>query len=205
MNDEGHVRYFRGWSYQPDEEVAAEVAAGLPMHSRALHGADGRLNRLEIYSGRELQRVDYYPVDDGAQVSATHRESYGDVPFMIHKVISTVRGLTWESVRLFGAGGEPSGRSIGLLDSRDRGLMEIELDESGTALAIEKYEWNTSGKLWYAAKYTGPGRFSSGHDFEAGESVALAEIMRNVTDPEFFERGLNLPRILAGTSIPDLG
>jgi hypothetical protein len=203
MANELDVRHYSGWSHHADQEITATAAAELPLYARGLYHPDGRLDRTELYYHGKPRRVDYYAVDDYAEVSGAHRQTYGDVPFTIREVVSVVQGLTWESARAFSAHGDPEGGTTGLLDSLGRALMQVEMEENGHIRGIEKYYWSPSGDLRYAVRYDGRGQFSSAHDFQEGKSVSLAEFMGDVPDPEFFRQGLNLPRTLAGTQIPD--
>ena len=195
------VRYYDGLEVRSDREVDAESARDLSPHARAVFGAGDRLERVELYDGERLFRVDY-PDADGDAVAEAHRRDYQDVPFTTRRVVRRDGALSWEAVRGYGAGGRAEDCTMILQDEHGQGLMEVTSGADGTLREVLKYLWEEE-ELSHLFTYDGAGELVDVADLEDGGTVRFEDLRPYLDDPDFYATGLALPRELAGSSIPD--
>jgi hypothetical protein len=202
MTSRGSVRHYRGWAIDDRQEVPADLAATLPLHATAFFGSDGRLTKVELYDGPMLVRVDYHDGRDEETVRRSHLRDHPDVGFTIRRPLGVVRGFTWESVRSYGAGATQEGTTTILVDPNGDGVMEVQADPGRPTPHVTKFYWSVPGTLRYVFESEGDSPPHTVHDVEHGDDRSFAEVEDKLPDPEFYRAGLNLPRALAGTSIP---
>jgi hypothetical protein len=195
------VRYYDGLEVRPDREVDAEAARAASTSARAVFGAGDRLERVELYDGGRLFRVEYEDADERT-IADAHRRDYANVPFAIRRLVRREGALSWEAVRVYTASGRFEDCTLILQDGHEQARMEVTMNAGGEVVEVAKYEWEDS-KLRYIFSYEGTGDLVAVTDLDDGDTVLFDDLRPYLADPDFYAGALTLPRELAGGSIPD--
>jgi LysM repeat protein len=196
-----NVKYYNGLAVDAGNEVTAEAARRLMRYAKAYWDASGHLERVELYTHGRLQRVDYYGDSPIESIAAVH-QAYKGVDFTTRRPSVTIGRFNWEEIRSHDASGKMKDVTAVLQDEQQHGLMEVRMGVDGQVREVTKYFWESPNALRYVFEYDGHGKQISVYDVAHGESASFEDIKEAIKDPRFFERGLNLPAEIAGTSIP---
>jgi hypothetical protein len=196
-----NVRYYDGLEVRPDREVDAETARTASTSAHAVFGADDRLERVELYDGGRLFRVDYQDAD-GEAIAAAHQQAYEGVPYATRRTIPREGALSWEAVYGYGASGDLQDCTLVLQDEDARARMEVKREADGAVREVTKYVWE-GGRLTHVFSYDPSGELFDVADLEDGGTVRFDDLRPYLDDPDFYADGLALPRDLAGGAIPD--
>lgn len=202
MDQERSVKYYDGLAVQDGREVSAEEARRLPCHVEAFLGPGGDLEKVALYDGQMLRRIDYHDGRTAEEARSSHLEEHRDVPFTIRRRQPVGHGFEWELVWSYTGHGGFDGFTVVLQDEAQRGWMEVEMDETRAVRRVTKYSWEGPDDLRYVFEYGSDGVLVSVDDVAHGDHASFAELKADLPEPEFFERGLSLPRVIAGTVIP---
>jgi len=194
-------KYYSEWDAKPEHELPREEAEKLSMYARGWHRPDGSVERLEIFDGGKLARVDYFDARD-AEVEAAHRAHYPGIVRMIHRQLASRAGFGWHAQLGTRADGTVTARGVVLMEPSGNDIMNVEHDERGSPTGVTKYRWDDSGELAYMFSYDGDGRLVGVHDVEDGTTTSFDDLRPHLPDPAFYETGFALPAAIASTPIP---
>jgi hypothetical protein len=203
MNTQELVKYYDGFVAEAGHEVSEEAARKLPNHAKAFFSPVGALDRIERYSHEKLSQVDYLGEqrsDD--DIKAFHLNTYTGTGFAIRRKRSYLEAFIWEDVHAYTDAGGMDGFTLILLREDGPGLMEINLDQSKRITGVTKYHWESRKELRYVFEYSPNGRLVSVYDLVHGDHASFDALKQTLPDPQFFERGLNLPKEIAQSTIP---
>ncbi|ADO72177.1 uncharacterized protein STAUR_4397 [Stigmatella aurantiaca DW4/3-1] len=159
------VKHYEGWVVEGGREVPAETAKRLANHAKAFFGADGRLDRVELYAQAEMFRVDYYGDAKDEEVKAAHLRTYKNVRFEIHRDSARVQDFKWEDVHSYTASGVLEGFTTILQDRKNRGWMEVKMDKNKKIREVTKFYWEApDGDLLYTFEYDSKGVLLRAYD-----------------------------------------
>ena len=85
MTGKGLVKYYDGVAVEAGREVSAEAARKLANHAKAFFRAPGQLDRVEIYAGGALTRVDYPGERGEDDIKAAHARMYKGTGFSVRR------------------------------------------------------------------------------------------------------------------------
>ncbi|GHG45483.1 hypothetical protein [Streptomyces griseocarneus] len=196
---EYRTRYYRGWGVDASGEVSPEEFVELAESSLAYFDSAGRLERLEFFRDGAVEEVEYCEGDPG-EIAESHRRKHVGVPFSVKRTLAA-DPFRWEVRRRSSAEGGFSDYRVSLVDVRGCELMECAFGVQGQILSVTKYEYDRAGEMRFTFEYDGMGQMVDAFDVISGENAAF-DVVKNLTDPEFFERGGALPRECVATSIP---
>lgn len=204
MSGQAGVKFYDGYTVQPGREVTAAKAQGLARYARAFFRGRGILEKVELYEGGKLFRVDYHDGQDDAAIRASHKQTlaYRTVGFTIRRTLARPSGFAWERVHSYTASGGLKRYVLVLKDEKDLGWMEIKKDKSGRVTGVTKYHWEDQEELRYVFEYDPQGRLFNIHDLLYGQDVSFEPLKPALAESRFFESGFNLPRALSNTAIP---
>jgi hypothetical protein len=196
------VKYYKGFEVEDGEELPAEKARQERHYAKATFGASSKLEKVELYSGGKLLSVDYYGAGSQDEIRAAHLKLHKGVEYTRRRAPVQAGSFSWELVESHAASGELEGFTAILQDKHRRGWMEVHKDVGGHVTEVMKYFWASPEVLKYVFEYDEDGKLISVHDVVHRENTTFQDVKSELPDRQFFEAGLNLPKELAGTGIP---
>lgn len=195
------IEYYKGPSTAADAQVSAAEAPRLKTYTRAYRSEQGTLSKTELFDGGVLVEVNYY--DGGREaIIAEHSRTHPGTRFRIWTTLEDHPNHVWKYVYAFDQAGKAEGFTKILADRDQRELMQIDIDPNHRITRITKYDWDEANALRYLFEYDDNGRLYSGYDVIHGDDASLADVKDDLADPEFYQSGHALPRVLGVTAIP---